>query len=447
MRKLTVYTLSLLLSFAFIFYSCNPESDDVNPVKVQNVVQKAIYDSMKEWYYWTSEIPSDVDLSGALSNQELLEKLRYQPLDRQGWTYLTTRAQFDAAFTGQVAGVHGIRIALDENDRLFLASVLLNGPAGKDGWQRGWEIIELNGKSISSFRNSDGSYSFDFGPNTVGVQNTFKFRLPDGEEIIRTIEKSSFQANSVIHQDVFETEGKKVGYWVYESFRATSGLTPTRSQEVEDSFNFFLKEGIDELIIDLRYNGGGSVSVAAQVLNYLVPSSASGSPSFIYRYNGNKIENNSTVNFSKIGSMRLNRVIFITSRSSASSSELIINSLSPYMEVVLIGANTYGKPVGQFPLSQFNRTLRENDVEVVPVTFSIANADGKADYFDGLQANFLVGDDFSKNWGDPKEARLAAALGYIGSGSVSSRFASTYYEPVWEMIDSFKGLEKEFPLY
>jgi carboxyl-terminal processing protease len=447
MSNLRFSLWSILLAFALIFSACNPESDDVDPGKVQNAVQKAIYDSMKEWYYWTSEIPDNVDLSGTLSNQELLEKLRYQPLDRQGWTYLTTRAQFDAAFTGQVAGVHGIRIALDENDRLFLASVLLNGPAGKDGWKRGWEILEINGKSIPSFRNSNGSYSFDFGPNTVGVQNTFKIRLPDGEEITRTIEKSSFQANSVIHQEVLEAQNKRVGYWVYESFRATSGLTPVRSQEVENSFNFFLKEGIDELIIDLRYNGGGSVAVAAQVMNYLVPSSASGSPSFIYRYNVKKSENNSTTNFSKIGSLRLNRVIFITSRSSASSSELIINSLSPYMEVVLIGANTYGKPVGQFPLSQFNRTLRENDVEVVPVTFSIANADGKADYFDGLPANFLVGDDFSKNWGDPQEGRLAAALGYISNGAVSSRLASTYYEPVWEMIDAFEGLEKEFPMY
>jgi carboxyl-terminal processing protease len=438
---------SILSVFILLLSACNPESDDVDPGKVQNAVQKAIYDSMKEWYYWTSEIPSDVDLSGALSNQELLEKLRYVPLDRPGWTYITTRAQFDAAFTGQVSGVHGFRLALDENEKLFVASVLPSGPAGQDGWQRGWEFIEINGRSISSYRNSNGSYSFDLGPNDVGVQNTFKFKLPDGTETTRTIQKASFQASSVIHQEVLETQNKKIGYWVYESFRATSGLTPVRSQEVENSFNFFISESIDELIIDLRYNGGGSVAVAAQVMNYLVPSSASGSPSFVYRYNGNKIENNSTTNFSKIGSLRLNRVIFITSRSSASSSELIINSLSPYMEVVLIGANTYGKPVGQFPLSQFNRTLRENDVEVVPVTFSIANANGRADYFDGLPANFLVGDDFSKNWGDPQEGRLAAALGYISNGAVSSRLASTYYEPVWEMIDAFKGLEKEFPMY
>jgi C-terminal processing protease CtpA/Prc len=447
MSKFKVNFWSIFLGLSLVFSACNPESEDVVPAKVQNAVQKAIFDSMKEWYYWTSEIPDDVDLSGTLTNQEVLESLRYKPLDRPGWTYLTTRAQFDAAFTGQVSGVHGFRVALDENDRLFVASVLPNGPAGQDGFQRGWEFLEINGKAISSFRNSDGSYSFDFGPNTVGVQNTFKFRLPDGSETTRTIQKTAFQANSVIHQDVFERDGKKVGYWVYESFRATSGLNPVRSQEVEDSFNFFLSEGIDELIIDLRYNGGGSVSVAAQVLNYLVPSSASGSPSYIYRYNGNKIENNNTVNFTKIGSLNLSSVVFITSRSSASASELVINSLSPYMDVVLVGANTFGKPVGQFPLSQFSRTLRENDVELVPVTFSIANADGRADYFDGLQADFLVGDDFSKNWGDPQEARLAAALSYIGTGAVSARLASSYYEPKWEMIDAFSGLEKEFPLY
>lgn len=445
MSKIKFKFWGLLLVFALAFAACNPESDDVELEKVEDVVKKAIFDSMKEWYFWTTELPANVDVSNFSSNQALLDALMFQPLDR--WSYLTTRAQFDAAFTGQASGAHGFSFAFDENERLFVAFVFSQGPAGRDGWRRGWEFLEINGRPISSYRNSNGSYSFDLGPNTIGVTNTFKFRLPDGTETTRTIDKGAFQTNSVLHRDVYEVGGKKVGHWVYQSFRATAGLNPTRSQEVDDSFAFFQQQGINELIIDLRYNGGGSVAVTEQILNYLVPAAASGRPMYTNSHNGNKVERNNTVNFNKRGNLALNRVVFITSRGSASASELVINCLTPYMNVYLIGDNTYGKPVGSFPLSSFNRTLSANDVEIVPITFAIANANGQANYFDGFPANMRVGDNPARDWGDPLERRLAAALDYIANGSVSSRLASTYYKPVWEMIDAFKGLEKEFPMY
>lgn len=445
MSTFRVKIWGILLALAVGFSSCNPESDEVEPIKVEDTIKKAIFDSMKDWYYWTNELPTSVDVSSYATNNDLLEDLMFRPLDR--WSYLTTSAAFNASFTGQASGAHGFSFAFDENERLFVAFVYDEAPAGKDGWQRGWEIIEINGRPISSYRNSNGSYTFDLGANTVGVRNTFKMRLPDGSESTRTIEKGAFQTNSVLLRDVYEVEGKKVGHWVYQSFRATAGLTPTRSQEVDDSFAYFQQQGIDELIIDLRYNGGGSVAVTEQILNYLVPSSASGRTMYTNRHNGNKFENNRTVNFNKRGSLNLSRIIFITSRGSASASELLINCLNPYMSLHIIGDDTYGKPVGSFPLSSFNRTLATNDVELVPITFAIANADGRADYFDGFPANFKVGDDPARNWGDPQERRLAAALEFIRNGGVNSRMTGSYYKPVWEMIDAFDGLEKEFPMY
>ncbi|MGY6743022.1 MAG: S41 family peptidase [Cecembia sp.] len=446
MQKLKLNLLVGLMALVIFFPSCNPETDDVPPLQVEQVVKRAIFESMRDWYYWTNELPLSLDVSQFSSNQDLLDNLRFRPLDR--WSYLTTRAQFDAAFTGQASGVHGFSFAFDEDERLFVAFVFDAGPAGQDGWRRGWEFIEINGRSISSYRNSNGSYSFDLGPNTIGVQNTFKFRLPDGSETTRTIGKAAFQTNSVLHKEVYEMEGKRIGHLVYQSFRATQGLTPTRSQEVEDAFAFFETEGIDDLIIDLRYNGGGSVAVTEQILNYLAPSSASGRTMYTNRHNPNKFSNNRTVNFNKRGSLELDEIVFITSRSSASASELLINCLEPYMNITLIGDNTYGKPVGQFPLSTFSRVLAENDVELVPVTFAIANAEGRADYFDGFPADILVGDNPARDWSDFNERRLAAAIAYLTGGSVSARLADhKYFKPVWEMIDAFEGLQKEFPMY
>src|SRR5690606_10843183 len=104
----------------------------------------------------------------------------------------------------------------------------------------------------------------------------FKFLLPDGEVVQRTIAKEDYQSNSVLHQEVVEYRGKKIGYWVYNSFKATPNLEPTKSMEVEESMGYFQDQQIDELIVDLRYNGGGSVVVAEQLMNYLIPASASG---------------------------------------------------------------------------------------------------------------------------------------------------------------------------
>ena len=445
MIKLNYARWGVLLSVLLVFASCDRDNDNPAPTTAEEQVKKAIFDSMKEWYFWENQLPVSFNPAQYGSKEEVLDALMYQELDR--WSYLTTRAAFDAAFTGQVSGAHGFSFALDAQEKLFVSFVFKDGPAGLDGWQRGWEILEINNKPISQYKTASGSYSFDLGANTPGVSNSFKFRLPDGTETARTIQKAAFQSNSVLHQNVYEVGGKKVGYWVYQSFRATAGLTPTRSQEVDDSFANFQAAGIDELVIDLRYNGGGSVAVTEQILNYLAPASATGKVMYTNQHNGNKFGFNRTVNFNKKGSLSLSRVIFITSRGSASASELLINCLSPYLDLVLIGDRTYGKPVGSFPLSGYNRVLSSNDVELVPITFAIANSQGKAEYFEGFPVDFPVNDSPSKNWGDMEESRFKAALDFIQNGSPNARLRQDFARPKWEMIDAFKGLQKEFPMF
>ncbi|GMQ27157.1 S41 family peptidase [Algoriphagus sp. oki45] len=424
-------------------WACDPE-ETPTPVVPGQEVKKAIVDVMREWYFWNLELPTSIDIAQYGSNEDLLNAIIFKPLDR--FSYLTTQEAFNNSFVGRNAG-HGFGFAFTAEERLFVSFVFREAPAGKDGWERGWEIIEINGKPIASYKTSSGGYDFQLGPSDPGVSNTFTFRLPDGTTTTRTNVKAEYQSNSVLDRRVFEEGGKKVGYWAYQSFRATAGLSPTRSQEVQNSMEYFQNQGINELIIDLRYNGGGSVAVAEQILNYLIQVSNTGKVMYTNKLNSLKFSLNETENFNKIGNLNLNRVIFITSRGSASASELIINSLDPYMEVVLIGDNTFGKPVGSFPLSRYSRTLETNNVELVPITFAIANSQGKAEYFEGFPANFRVGDSPEFNWGDPRDLRLAAALQYIQDGGVSGRWANTYYKPVWEMIDAFKGLEQEFPAY
>jgi carboxyl-terminal processing protease len=442
------YKIQRLLTVLLLFgglMACNKEVEEGVAGPTADRVKSAIVSSMKEWYFWTGELPQTINVSQYSSNDDLLKAIIHAPLDR--WSYITTKEQFNRAFTGQNAG-HGFGWGFDENEHLYLLFVYKNAPAGKDNWERGWRILEINNKPISSYKTSNGGYNFNLGPNDTGYSNTFKFLLPDGTETTRTIDKQEYQSNSVLHRSVVEADSKKIGYWVYNSFRATPGVSPTQSLEVDETLQFFDSQNIDELIIDLRYNGGGSVAVTEQILNQLVPSSANGQVMYTNELNFTKTSQNSSVSFNKRGSLNLSRLFVITSRNSASASELLINCLNPYMDVILIGANTYGKPVGSFPLSRFNRTLEMNDVELVPVTFATANAAGHANYFEGFPVQYPMGDDPSRNWADPNERRFKAALDVILTGGVQSEGARIMdYQPKWEMIDAFEGLLKEFPAY
>ncbi len=427
-----------------VVVACNEPEEPVTPASQADVVKDAIYDVMSEWYYWNQELPAKPNTSNFTSNDDFLDALTFKPLDR--FSYITTSAAFSDAFVGRNAG-HGFGLAFDSEDRLYVTFVYEESPAGQDGWQRGWEIIGINGRPIADYATSGGGFDFNLGPRDPGVENSFTFRLPDGSETTRTNVKAEYQSNSVLHEEVIETDGKRVGYWVYQSFKATANINPTKSIEVDESMTFFQSQNIDELIIDLRYNGGGSVAVAEQIMNYLIPASNSGDLMYTFKLNDEKSEFNEPTNYSKLGSLSLDRIVFITSRGSASASELVINSLSPYMDVVLVGDNTFGKPVGSFPLSRYSRTLEQNDVEVVPITFATVNANGNAEYFDGFPVNFEVGDSPNFNWGNQGDFRLQAALGFIRNGGISGRMTNTFYRPSWEMIDQFKGLEKEFPSY
>ncbi len=172
----------------------------------------------------------------------------------------------------------------------------------------------------------------------------------------------------------------------------------------------FLQENVRDVIIDLRYNGGGYVSMAERLGNYLAPLAANGNLMMRQQYNDKYSQYNRTDNFRKQGSLNLNRVFFIVSNSTASASELLINNLKPYMEVILVGPNkTYGKPVGFFPIPVA-------DWYIFPISFRTTNKNGEGNYYGGLALNYQVADGLDKDWGITTESSFGSALTYITSG-------------------------------
>jgi C-terminal processing protease CtpA/Prc len=129
---------------------------------------------------------------------------------------------------------------------------------------------------------------------------------------------------------------------------------------------------VDDLVLDLRYNGGGLVNVAQHLASYIGGIRTDGQVFAEYFHNDKNAFRNRILQFEpKPGRLTLDRLIVVTTRGSASASELVINALRPFMPVVVIGDTTYGKPVGQYAIGFCDKLL-------APVSFSLRNADGRA---------------------------------------------------------------------
>jgi C-terminal processing protease CtpA/Prc len=164
----------------------------------------------------------------------------------------------------------------------------------------------------------------------------------------------------------------------------------------------------------LRYNGGGLVDVAVHLASLIGGAPTDGQGFAEFRHNDRNTRFNETLRFRRPeNALGLSRLFAITTRSSASASELVINSLRPFIPVVVIGDRTYGKPVGQYAINFCDKVL-------APVSFSLVNANGQGDYFDGIATDCAAPDDIEHDLGAADEGSLGEALHYVRTGSCSA---------------------------
>ncbi|MVN91052.1 S41 family peptidase [Mucilaginibacter aquatilis] len=468
MRKNLLYLLLLAVAFTSCKKDKNKDGSNLD------LLRDSVYMYAKEVYLWNDGLPSteafnprrftgNSDRAALQAEVDALSQIKINTSTGKPYEYDANdpgTAKYSYVDEGQAAtsiggtgGDFGFALTYTAADDLRIRYVYPGSSASQQGLTRGDRVTAINDQSVTLTTGTNSDPAFQRVSSALG-SSSVKLNLTrrNGTTYTATVAKTSYTINPVAKFTTVTTNtGKKVGYFAFSRFTVMSNA----KAKIDEAFNKFTADGITELVIDLRYNGGGAVETSQYLANYLVPSSRNGGLMFNEYFNtklqsniypllarkfkidpGDFTTANNTFNFSKVGSLNLNRVFFLVTGSTASASELLINNLQPVLPqgVQLVGKTSYGKPVGFFAIplgnaSQFDLYLAE---------FESRNSAGTADFYQGMipGGNFpgvMVEDDVTKDFGDPTEAMFSRAINFIDKGTYTvAGLNSTFSEKTQE---------------
>ncbi len=382
---------------------------------------------LDEWYLFPDLLDNTVNPNSFSTVQSFLDArvapARAQSVDK-GFTFATSIADENALISSGSSAGFGIRLAYDTvNNRVFLLEAFENANGFAAGMDRGTELLGVGTtagsiQSVSSLMASGGPQAVvnALGPSDAGVTRFLQFLPNGGTTTQASVTKTDFSLDPISDRNgvvILDDGGKKVGYLHLRTF-----IVSDAGDQLRAAFQTFQTEGVTELIIDMRYNGGGLVSVA-DTFGDLMGAGRVGQLWSETVLRASKSNENSSEFFqTEATAIQPTKVAIIGTGSTASASELVTNSMIPYLgnNIALVGSNTSGKPVGQFGFD-----LAACDLRIRAVTFQTVNADGNGDYFDGLASvmpnTCRATDDIFNAFGDANEASIAAALDWLGGRS------------------------------
>lgn len=378
---------------------------------------------LNEWYLFPNLLAAANPAN--FSNLQSFLDARVAPARAQNrdrfFTFATSIAEENALINSGSSAGFGIRLTYDTAARrVFVVEAYETANGFAAGLDRGSEITAIgtssaNLQSVSDLFASGGAQAVvsALGPSTAGTARVLRFTQPGGAIIERSITKTDFSLDPISDRYgavILDDGGKRVGYLNLRTF-----IVSDAANQLRQAYGQFAAQGVTELIIDLRYNGGGLVDVA-DTMGDLMGAGRTGQVWSRTVLRQSKAAENQTRNFrSETNAIAPTRIAFITTDASASASELVTNSMIPYLgnNMALVGSNSFGKPVGQFGFD-----LAACDLRVRAVTFQTVNANNQGEYFTGLASvvpnTCRGGDDISRPLGDPNEASIAAALDFLG---------------------------------
>ena len=358
-RYIPVYYLLLIALISLV--GCEKSNLKPKP-DVDNdllVVSQFVYDGMSAYYLWDNEVVDKKPTEQDIDPEKYFYSLLSETDTEHGWSWITDDIEsLMKGFAGEAVDEFGFNVLSmwfdDEHTQIVgvIRYVYANTPADAAGFKRGQVITHINGEKMTL-----DNYMVMHGSNKSETFTVLDQNLENPVDI--TVSPASFDANTVLHYDVIEEQAidgqtHKIGYLFYTGFR------PQFNQDLIEAFNYFQSENIDDLVVDLRYNLGGSISAAAYLASLIAPRAEVQNKSVlsIMSYNdfvNEQYDKNEWARSTHMGGFSegetdplsansdLGKVYIIAQRSSASASELLTFCLRPYMDVVHIGEKTAGK--------------------------------------------------------------------------------------------------------
>lgn len=380
---------------------------------------------MYQWYLFPETLPSNSTPTQATVNEylnSLTATARAQGRDRF-FTSIASIAEDSAFFASGSNAGFGIRLFTDTGTRrVFIAEAYEGAPGLEAGIDRGTEILAIGTTSgnlltVDSIIASEGTAGISnaLGPTEAGTTRVLRISDAAGTREV-TVTKRQYEFTPVSSRyggRIIDDEGRRVGYLNFRVFIETA------DPALRNVFAQFRAAGITEIIVDLRYNGGGLISIANLMGNLMGANRSSGEVFLRRTFRAEKSSSSTTQFFApQPQSIAPTRVAFIGTGSTFSSSELVINSMIPYLgnSMALVGTNTGGKPVGQIWIDR-----PQCDDRLKVTAFTMDNAVKQSSHFNGLAETVpqtcQAVDDLSRQLGDPQEASTRQALDFLAGRS------------------------------
>ncbi|HBD94033.1 MAG: hypothetical protein A2015_17305 [Spirochaetes bacterium GWF1_31_7] len=442
--KKNIITKSILLAIVLPFlFQCSPEVKfkDTHPG-----INEFIYETMKDVYLWNDKIP-DVNYADYTTPEELYDALLYKERDKWSYMYKIDNS-LDLEYNEKYGfGLYLLSVKENNVWNIRIGYVNAGSPSTDAGIKRGDTVLSIDGIMLSGIADYDECMSNLEKAFNGKSKISLIYKDISGTENTVVLNKEKFNSQRVFSDKIITSDDRRIGYFAYtefafaqEPYNQDNELNTYRYNDLDTVFRTF--SGITDLVIDLRYNGGGVVDVSRHLASLIynkegeifqksytngrttsILASALFNSSFNYYFYKSDYYLTSlmpkygtfTDYFdSEITPIGIKRVFFITTGGTASASESLINSLKPYIDVQLVGTTTHGKCVGMMGFTYENYVF-------YPIMFRGYNSEGYGDFYDGFNVNSEVADNMDYQLGDVNEPCLEEIINYIKVGEYTNK--------------------------